>query len=82
MLDNPQVIENGTIEIHEDPELGPVRQPRPAARFDRTPAQVRAMAPFLGADNAAILGELGYGEEDTAALEARGVLAGRRAGGP
>ena len=82
LLDNPQVVENGTIEIHEDPELGPVRQPRPAARFDRTPAQVRAMAPFLGADNAAILGELGYGEEDTAALEARGVLAGRRAGGP
>ena len=79
LLDNPQVVENGTIEIHEDPELGPVRQPRPAARFDRTPAQVRAMAPFLGADNAAILGELGYGEEDTAALEARGVLAGRRA---
>ena len=82
LLDNPQVVENGTIEIHEDPELGPVRQPRPAARFDRTPAQVRAMAPFLGADNAAILGELGYGEEDAAALEARGVLAGRRAGGP
>ena len=79
LLDNPQVVENGTIEIHEDPELGPVRQPRPAARFDRTPAQVRAMAPFLGADNAAILGELGYGEEDTAALEACGVLAGRRA---
>ena len=82
LLDNAQVIENGTIEIHEDPELGPVRQPRPAARFDRTPAQVRAMAPFLGADNAAILGELGYGEEDAATLEARGVLAGRRAGGP
>ena len=82
LLDNPQVVENGTIEIHEDPELGSVRQPRPAARFDRTPAQVRAMAPFLGADNAAILGELGYGKEDAAALEARGVLAGRRAGGP
>ena len=79
LLDNIQVVENGTIEIHDDPVLGPVRQPRPAARFERTPAAVRRMAPFLGADNAAILGELGYGAADIADLEARGVAAARRA---
>ena len=79
LLDNAQVAENGIIEIHEDPELGPVRQPRPAARFDRTPAEARATAPFLGADNAAILAELGYGEGEVAALEANGVLAARPA---
>ena len=79
LLDNAQVVENGTIEIHDDPALGPVRQPRPAARFDRTPAEVRAMAPLLGADNAAILAELGYGENDIAAFEMNGVLAAQPA---
>ena len=42
--------------------------PRPAARFDRTPAGVRELAPLLGADNAAILGELGYSADDIARL--------------
>ena len=77
LLDDAQVRENGTIEIHYDPALGPVRQPRPAARFDRTPAEVRAMAPFLGADNADILGELGYTADEAAGFAARGVVAAR-----
>ncbi len=75
LLDNAQVLENGIIEIHDDPALGPVRQPRPAARFDRTPAAVRTMAPFLGADNAAILGELGYTHDEIAGFGSRRVLA-------
>ncbi len=75
LLDHAQVKENGTIRIHDDPVLGPVRQPRPAARFEETPASVRAMAPFLGADNADILGELGYEEQEITAFETRGVLA-------
>lgn len=78
VLDNAQVVQNATIEIHEDPVLGPVRQPRPAARFDRTPAAVRAMAPFLGADNDSILSELGYAAGEIAGFEARGVLAAQR----
>ena len=65
---------NGAIEIHDDPVLGKVRQPRPAARFSATPAAVRRMAPYLGADNAAILQELGYTAADIARLTAAGVL--------
>ena len=64
LLDDAQIEANGTIEIHEDDLLGKVRQPRPAARFDRTPAAVRMLAPFLGADNAAILQEIGYSGAD------------------
>jgi crotonobetainyl-CoA:carnitine CoA-transferase CaiB-like acyl-CoA transferase len=43
--------------------------PRPAARFDRTPAEIRKMAPHLGADNGAILRELGYDADKIARLE-------------
>ena len=74
LLEDEQVVQNQIIEIHEDPLLGKVRQPRPAARFDRTPAAVRAMAPFLGADNAEILGEIGYSDEQIDALAKQGVL--------
>jgi crotonobetainyl-CoA:carnitine CoA-transferase CaiB-like acyl-CoA transferase len=48
--------------------------PRAAAQFDRTPATVRAMAPVLGADNAAILDELGYEASDIARLESNRVV--------
>ena len=57
-----------------EPEFGRVRQPRPAAQFDRTPARIRELAPLLGADNAAILGELGYNAEDIARLERERVI--------
>ncbi len=54
--------------------FGRVRQPRPAARFDRTPAGIRELAPVLGADNAAILGELGYNGDDIVRLERERVV--------
>ena len=51
-----------------------MRQPRPAARFSATPATVRELAPFLGADNADILEELGYAAGDIEKLHGDGVL--------
>ena len=77
LLEDEQVKANEVIEIHRDTTLGEVRQPRPAARFDRTPAEIRALAPYLGGDNAAILGEIGYSETEIARLGESGVLAGR-----
>ena len=74
ILEDEQVQENEVIEIHDHPTLGNVRQPRPAARFDRSPTKVTALAPFLGADNSAILAEAGYAEADIDRLELDGVL--------
>src|SRR6266849_923803 len=74
LLQDDQVRENHILEEFESKTLGRVRMPRPAARFDRTPAEVRELAPVLGADNAAILRELGYGTDDIARLENRGVV--------
>ena len=74
VLEDEQVRENEVVEIHDRPILGLVRQPRPAARFDRTPAKVATLAPFLGADNSEILSETGYSIEDIERLERDGVF--------
>ena len=74
VLEDAQVRENRIIEEHEHPEIGTVRQPRPAARFSSTPASVRALAPYLGADNGTILAELGYAGAEIERLAATGVL--------
>src|SRR5271156_2515783 len=74
LLQNEQVRENHILQEFESEALGKVRLPRPAARFDRTPANVRKMAPLLGADNASILAELGYGADDVARLGNSGVV--------
>ncbi len=59
-------------EVH--PVVGPIRQARPAARFDRTPARIRGPAPELGADTMALLGELGCSEVEIAELVANGAV--------
>src|SRR6202050_5805333 len=74
LLSDPQVRESHIFEEHEDATSGKVRQPRPAARFDRTPSAIRKLAPLLGEDNAAILGELGYSAEDIARLKSDHIL--------
>ena len=74
LLQDTQVRENHILEVFESEEFGTVRMPRAAAQFDRTPATVRALAPKLGADNAAILAELGYQACDIARLESSRII--------
>jgi len=77
LLAHPQIKASGILEEHQYATCK-VRQPRPAARFDRTPAEVRTLAPQLGQDNSAILGELGYSAEEIAGLTREQVLHGRQ----
>jgi crotonobetainyl-CoA:carnitine CoA-transferase CaiB-like acyl-CoA transferase len=74
LLQDAQVRENHILEEFESEAFGKVRMPRAAARFDRTPATIRAMAPVLGADNAAILAELGYDSGGIARLQSSQVV--------
>jgi crotonobetainyl-CoA:carnitine CoA-transferase CaiB-like acyl-CoA transferase len=74
LLQDDQVRENHILEEFESKEFGKVRMPRAAAQFDRTPAKVRTLAPILGADNAGILADLGYGADDIARFENSRVL--------
>lgn len=46
----------------------------PAVKFSRTPTRVRFAAPALGADDDAILAELGLAPEEIEALRVRGIV--------
>ena len=59
VIANEQVLARELIVELDHPDIGPVRQPKPAARFDRTPAQIQGPAPRIGEHTAAILAEIG-----------------------
>jgi crotonobetainyl-CoA:carnitine CoA-transferase CaiB-like acyl-CoA transferase len=73
VLTDPQVVYNGLIETIDQPGLGLIRQARPAARFDGTPAAIRGPAPSIGQHTEAILAELGLAPAEIAALIALGA---------
>ena len=69
VMHNPQVVNNRMIEEFDQPMLGRVRQPRPAARFDATPARIGGPAPAIGEHTDSILTELGYSAQEIDALK-------------
>jgi crotonobetainyl-CoA:carnitine CoA-transferase CaiB-like acyl-CoA transferase len=75
MLHHPQVRENGIVIESEHPHAGRIRQPRPAARFDRTPAALPKPAPLLGEHTREVLNEIGVGAQEIEGLYAAGVVA-------
>jgi len=66
VIEHEQIARNELLQEYEHPTVGPIRQPRPAARFDVTPAQIRRHAPTLGEHNDEILAELGMNSDDLA----------------
>lgn len=76
LLDNEQVAANEILEVTDWPSIGPVRQPRPAARFDKTPQGVQSSAPLLGEHGDEILEEIGFEAERIAELKSGGVVGG------
>ena len=75
VIADAQVAANELIVESDHPQAGRMRQPRPAARFERTPAEIRSPAPLLGEHTDAVLTELGISPEQLAALHAAGVVA-------
>ncbi|MEZ5559572.1 MAG: CoA transferase [Pseudomonadales bacterium] len=71
VFEHEQIRSNGTVAEYDHPVAGRIRQPRPAARFDRTPARITRPAPTLGEHSAEILSDLGL---DGAALAAAGIV--------
>jgi len=77
---HPQLAAIGLFEVSEHPTEGPVRQVRPAARFDGAAPAIRRHAPGLGEHGDAILREIGRSPGQIEALRASGILAGGAAG--
>lgn len=71
VFEHEQIRINEMVAEHDHPVAGRIRQPRPAARFDRTPAAMQRHAPTLGEHSDEILMELGL---DAATLRAEGVV--------
>ena len=78
MLNDPQVVHNRLIETIDQPGLGTIRQPRPAARFERTPAGIQGPAPRLGEHTEQILEELGLARSEIVEIIASGAAAARQ----
>ncbi|MCH9674740.1 MAG: CoA transferase [Gammaproteobacteria bacterium] len=73
VIDDPQVIANSLVYEVDQPGIGVLRQARPAARFEGTPAEWPSLAPCLGEHTEEILAELGYESAQIAAMCASGV---------
>jgi crotonobetainyl-CoA:carnitine CoA-transferase CaiB-like acyl-CoA transferase len=74
VIANEQVVARELIVELDHPDIGLVRQPQPAARFDRTPAQIGGPAPRIGEHSATILAELGFGAAEIERLATEKIV--------
>lgn len=63
IINNDQVVARGLIEEFEQPTVGRVRQPKPAAIFEVNKAAIGGPAPRVGEHSRAVLRELGYADD-------------------
>ena len=71
---DPQIEANELLVESQHPRAGRMIQPRPAARFERTPAAIRRPAPALGQHTEEILQDLGVSASEIAHLRDNGVV--------
>ncbi|SOE96979.1 Crotonobetainyl-CoA:carnitine CoA-transferase CaiB [Burkholderia sp. D7] len=73
IIENAQVVAMNLVRELDQPSVGVVRQPQPAAVFDDTPSEIRGPAPSLGEHTRDILSELGLTEDAIESLIASGA---------
>lgn len=74
LLDNEQIIASESITRTAYEGFGEVRQARPAARFSKTPSEIRSPAPRLGEQSKEILARLGYTDAQIQEMIDAGVV--------
>jgi crotonobetainyl-CoA:carnitine CoA-transferase CaiB-like acyl-CoA transferase len=60
IIHNEQVVARGIIAEFDQPKVGRVRQPKPAARFEVNQAAIGGPAPRVGEHSREVLRDLGY----------------------
>lgn len=74
-VDDPHVVERGSVAAVDDPDLGTIRMQSVHPIFSETPGTIRWSGRYpLGACNEEVYGELGYTTDDLEALHAEGVI--------
>jgi crotonobetainyl-CoA:carnitine CoA-transferase CaiB-like acyl-CoA transferase len=74
VIDHPQVLASEILLESDHPIAGRLRQTRPAARYSKTPTELRRGAPRLGEHGDEILRELGLSRDEIGDLWRRGVV--------
>lgn len=80
VLSRPEVIAQEQVQVNEilseydQPGLGRIRQPRPAAQFEGTPVNTRQVAAGLGEHGRELLQEAGYSSDEIERLLQSGVM--------
>ena len=74
LYDDPHVVANDLIPEYEHPTLGTIRTARSPVEMSESSSASPHPAPTLGADTAAVLGELGLSQAELDTLEADGVI--------
>ncbi len=62
IIQNEQVVARGIIEELDQPTVGRIRQPKPAARFEVNEAVIGGPAPRVGEHSRIVLHDLGYSD--------------------
>ena len=75
-LDSELVRAREMVVQLDQPGTDGVRQLGVPVKLSRTPGKVEAPGPVLGEHTREVLGSLGYSDEDVAALEESGAVAG------
>jgi len=73
VFSDPQLLENEFIVEVEHPLFGPYKTFGPPLKMDATPTRIAAPPPLLDEHTDQVLGELGFAEEEVAALRAAGI---------
>ena len=74
VFSDPQVLSRDMYQEIPHPTLGTIKQTGLPIKFSRTPGGLDRHPPLLGEHNGEILGELGYSEEDIAAMLDKSVI--------
>jgi len=82
VLEDPQILHNGTVVEATHATYGRYRRVRPAARFSETRFEMTKPAPMYSEDADEILEELGLDAEARRGLRERGVIPDAGASGP